>query len=216
MITYLARVFVAPDGRHGNPVAVVLGDLPDRPERQRIAARSPAPATVFVAPDGRSVRIHNRKLERPFAGHPLLGTAAVLRHLGTPADTLETPAGTVPLWHDHGTEWLQAPSRWSPPVTHRRLTTPADVEALTEAPPDEPVQVWAWIDETSGTVRARQFAPSEGKPEDEACGSATMVLATLLGRPLTVHHGRGSLIHAHPHGTAVNLGGLCTITRPRP
>ncbi|WP_207222876.1 hypothetical protein [Herbihabitans rhizosphaerae] len=40
-------------------------------------------------------------------------------------------------------------------------------------PAGEPVQVWAWLDERAGMVRARQFAPSEGKPDDEACGSAS-------------------------------------------
>jgi predicted PhzF superfamily epimerase YddE/YHI9 len=48
------------------------------------------------------------------------------------------------------------------------------------------VQVWAWIDEAAGAVRARQFGPIEGKPEDEACGSASMVPASSLNRSLTV------------------------------
>jgi hypothetical protein len=45
---------------------------------------------------------------------------------------------------------------------------PAEVDAIEEPPVDEPVQVW--IDESCGWVGARQFAPSEGKPEDEARG----------------------------------------------
>jgi predicted PhzF superfamily epimerase YddE/YHI9 len=55
------------------------------------------------------------------------------------------------------------------------------------------------------------FAPSEGKPEDEASGSASMVLAVALGRDLTVVHGQGSVIHARPRGAGVNLGGRCVV-----
>ncbi|GAB3826459.1 PhzF family phenazine biosynthesis protein [Kribbella italica] len=78
-----ARVFTADNGAHGNEVAVVLVDrMPAPSERQRLATAAAEPATVFVAKDLRTVRIHNRLLERRFAGHPLLGTAAVLRSLG--------------------------------------------------------------------------------------------------------------------------------------
>jgi predicted PhzF superfamily epimerase YddE/YHI9 len=55
------------------------------------------------------------------------------------------------------------------------------------------------------------FAPSEGRPEDEACGSASMVLAVALGRDLTVVHGLGSVIHARPRGAGVDLGGRCVV-----
>ncbi|WP_344941273.1 hypothetical protein [Actinomadura miaoliensis] len=85
------------------------------------------------------------------------------------------------------------------------------MEALLESPPDEPVQVWAWIDEAAGLIHARQFAPSEGKPEDEACGSACMALSTLPARPLTVVHGRGSAIRVRPRDTEVDLGDACMI-----
>ncbi|MEU6033899.1 PhzF family phenazine biosynthesis protein [Actinomadura sp. NPDC047616] len=214
MSTFIARAFTGQHGAHGNQVVVVLADdeLPGPQERQKIAAGAPAPATVFVAPDRRQVRIHNRMLERPFAGHPLLGTAAVLRNIGKPVDRLATPAGEVSLWRDdEGAEWLHAPSHWSPNTYHRRVSSPAEVEALLEPPPDEPVQVWAWIDEAAGLVRARRFAPSEGKPEDEACGSACMVLSTLPARPLTVVHGRGSVIRVRPRDTGVDLGGARVI-----
>jgi predicted PhzF superfamily epimerase YddE/YHI9 len=55
------------------------------------------------------------------------------------------------------------------------------------------------------------FAPSQGKPEDEASGSASMVLAVAVGRDLTVVHGQGSVIHARPRGAGVNLGGRCVV-----
>jgi len=208
----MARVFTADDGSHGNEVLVVVGDgLPAAAVRQEVARTAPAPATVFVDADRFDVRIHNPKLERPFAGHPLLGTVAVLCELGRTPETLSAPAGHVRVWSADGLCWLHAPAGWSPNARHRQVATAAEVEALTGPPADEPVQVWAWVDEPAGVVRARQFAPSEGKPEDEACGSASMVLAAALGRPLTVSHGRGSVIHVRPRGAGVDLGGRCLV-----
>lgn len=217
MVTLTVRAFVGDEGRHGNPVQVVLceGGMPEPVERQRRASGTTAPATVFVSRDRRTVRIHNRKLERPFAGHPLLGTAAALRSVGCPVRELLAPAGPVALWQDEdGADWLHAPSEWSPNEGHRRMGSPSEIEALDGPPPDEPVQVWAWIDEGAGLVRARQFAPSAGKPEDEACGSASMLLAAALGRPLTVVHGRGSVIRVRPRGGGVDLGGRCVVDVP--
>jgi predicted PhzF superfamily epimerase YddE/YHI9 len=209
---WVARVFTADNGAHGNDVSVILTDeLPPADLRQQLATAAPEPATVFVAGDRTTVRIHNRKLERQFAGHPLLGTAAVLRELGLAPTTLATSAGVVRVWTDHNQEWLHAPAGWSPNNRHRQVPTVAEVESLRGPPADEPVQVWSWLDESAGLVRARMFAPSQGKPEDEASGSASMVLAVALGRDLTVVHGQGSVIHARPRGAGVNLGGRCVV-----
>jgi predicted PhzF superfamily epimerase YddE/YHI9 len=215
MRTFIARAFVGDGGHNGNKVSVVLvdGELPDQDTRQSMAAETAMPATVFVAGDHRTVRIHNGVLERPFAGHPLLGTAAVLRSVGQPVERLTTLAGDVVMWRDDaGADWLHAPSAWAPNAAHRQVDSSEELEALTEAPPDEPIQLWAWINEAAGLVRARQFAPSEGTPEDEACGSASMALATSLDRSLTVLHGRGSIIHVHPRDSGVDLGGVCALS----
>jgi predicted PhzF superfamily epimerase YddE/YHI9 len=212
VIRRTARVFAADDGAYGNEVAVVLvEEMPSAEERQRLATGAAEPATVFVADDLRTVRIHNRLLERRFAGHPLLGTAAVLRSLGHAPSAFSTTAGEVEVWTEGDVEWLFAPADWSPNAHHRQVESPGEVEGLTGAPADEPVQVWAWLDEAAGLVRARMFAPSEGKPEDEACGSASMVLAGCLGRELRVVHGRGSVIRVRPEGDGVMLGGRCVV-----
>ena len=52
------------------------------------------------------------------------------------------------------------------------------------------------------------FAARYGVPQDEACGSASMLLAAHLGRTITIHHGSGSLVQASPapNGMA-DLGG---------
>jgi predicted PhzF superfamily epimerase YddE/YHI9 len=50
--------------------------------------------------------------------------------------------------------------------------------------------------------------PGYGVPQDEACGSASMLLAAQLGRAITIQHGSGSLVQASPapNGMA-DLGG---------
>jgi predicted PhzF superfamily epimerase YddE/YHI9 len=150
----IARVFTTDQGAHGNEVAVVLLDVMlSAEERQRLATGAAEPATVFVAGDLRTVRIHNRLLERPFAGHPLLGTAAVLRSLGHAPSVFTTAAGDVEVWAEDGVEWLFAPADWSPNARHRQVESPGEVEGLRGAPADEPVQVWAWLDEAGGVVR---------------------------------------------------------------
>jgi predicted PhzF superfamily epimerase YddE/YHI9 len=211
----VARAFTDSNDEHGNAVRVVLGRrLPGAEDRQAIAAAATQPVTTFVAPDMRTVRVHNHQRERQFTGHALLGTAAALRRLGAPVDWIEVPAGRVGLWLDEqGVQWLHASAAWPPTAStrHRQVARPAEVEALPGPPPDEPVQVWAWIDETAGHVRARQFKPSEGIAEDEACGSASMVLAHKLGRELLIVHGRGSRIAVRPRDDGIDLGGRCVI-----
>jgi predicted PhzF superfamily epimerase YddE/YHI9 len=84
------------------------------------------------------------------------------------------------------------------------------VDAMTQPPhPDQDAdQFWAWIDQQAGTVRARVFAARYGVPEDEACSSASMLLAAHLSRDITIQHGRGSVIQANPAPDGMaDLGG---------
>lgn len=72
--------------RGGNPLAVFpdAGDL-DAPQMQAIAQTMNLSESTFVTggDDGSyDVRIFTPREELPFAGHPTLGTAWVLRHLG--------------------------------------------------------------------------------------------------------------------------------------
>jgi predicted PhzF superfamily epimerase YddE/YHI9 len=69
--------------------------------------------------------------------------------------------------------------------------------AIPPRPRRRPV-LGAWIDQQAGTVRARVFAARYGVPQDEACGSASMLLAAHLGRAVTIQHGRGSVVQASP------------------
>ena len=82
---YIVDVF-AEQSYSGNPLAVVVGDKALSDETmQHIAADINFSETTFVAPvpennEGYRVRIFTPAKEIAFAGHPILGTAHILRH----------------------------------------------------------------------------------------------------------------------------------------
>lgn len=88
----------------GNPLAVFL-DATGLTDAQMlaIARETNLSETTFVFPKekGHRVRIFTREQELPFAGHPTLGTAAVLRaHTGKDKVTLRLNAGEFPVEFD--------------------------------------------------------------------------------------------------------------------
>jgi len=109
----------------GNPLAVVIGDdaLPGD-TMQRVAAEINYSETTFVAPlpeadGGYRVRIYTPAREIAFAGHPILGTAAVLRrHLALPLSAplqLNLMVGPVPVTFERASDgrdvaWFAAPA----------------------------------------------------------------------------------------------------------
>ncbi|MGW7002434.1 PhzF family phenazine biosynthesis protein [Streptomyces sp. NPDC054933] len=224
MITcMLARAFVNADGAHGNPALVVVEPADTYvtgEERQALATRLGIPATVFVRDPGRGlVSIHSSYGQQiRFGGHPLLATVEVLHRLGTPVRELVPQAGAVACRRDDdGTVWLTAPAAWSKPWRHYEMSSPEEIDALTGLPDGEDfTQVWSWMDREAGRVRARLWAPRIGKGEDEACGSASMLLTLKLGRALRVVHGRHrAVIMTRPvDGVRVELGGRCVIDQP--
>ncbi len=105
---FIVDVFVGPDGRPyaGNPLAVVLGgDDLTTSQCQRLAAEFHLSETAFpIAPTSAQadyrVRIFTIASELAFAGHPSIGTAWVLGHLGRVRPgviTQECGAGLVSL-----------------------------------------------------------------------------------------------------------------------
>lgn len=213
------RVFVNEEGEWGNRLGVVLdGDAVPEAERGRLAAELGFSETVFVtdATSGR-LRVHAPAVELPFAGHPLVGTAWLLRRQGFGLRELRPPAGAVGVRVEGEKAYVAAPPAWSPPFEHRRLGSPAAVRALA-GPPERGrnVYAWAWIDEEAGTLRARSFVPEAGIEEDEATGSAALALCAELERPITVHQGRGSVLNARPlAGGRVEVGGLVSLDETR-
>jgi predicted PhzF superfamily epimerase YddE/YHI9 len=197
---HVLRVFVNEEDEFGNPLGVFLdGAEIAEDRRQGIAAELGYSETVFVDDRERAeLRIFTPGTELPLAGHPLVGTAWLLREQGTAVQTLRPPAGEVGVRFDDVT-YISADPGWSPPFDYVQLADPAAVRAL-DGPPTagDEVYAWAWIDEDAGTIRARSFAPGVGIAEDEATGSAALALSARLGRAVTIHQGQGSLLVARP------------------
>jgi predicted PhzF superfamily epimerase YddE/YHI9 len=208
---YVLRVFVGPDGRGGNPLGVFLDGGAIRPaRRQSVARRLGFSETVFVDdPAAGRIRIFTPAAELPFAGHPTVGTAWLLRETGSPVAALHPPAGEVRVRHDDQRTWIRADPAWVHQHRRERLASPAAVDAF--PPPrlgDPGVYVWAWIDEAAGDVRSRYFATDYGIAEDEATGAAAVAMGGDLRRDLTIHQGVGSeiLVRPQPDGM-IEIGG---------
>ncbi len=212
------RVFLGAGGAGGNPLGVVLAgaDVPPA-ERQAVAADLGFSETVFV--DDRTtgaLRIHTPTVELPLAGHPLVGTAWLLAHAGTPVDTLRPPAGDVPTWSDGELTWISGRPGWGPGYDLAQLDSVAAVDAFAIPGGDAMVAVWAWEDEAAGRLRARVFPNGIGIDEDEATGAAALQFGALLGRELVIRQGEGSELHVRPGGDGtVAVGGRTTMVSAR-
>jgi predicted PhzF superfamily epimerase YddE/YHI9 len=196
------RVFTDASGSSGNLLGVVrdAGTI-GYARRQAIAAELAYSETVFVERDTH-VQIFTPTSELPFAGHPTVGSAWLLRR-----PSLHVPAGEVKTRVQGERAWVLARAEWCPSFERRQLATPAEVDAF-EPPSSGSLQIWAWSDEASGLIRARVFVPDLGVPEDPATGSAAVVLCAALGRAITVDQGPHCLIEARPVGDgAIELGG---------
>jgi predicted PhzF superfamily epimerase YddE/YHI9 len=208
---HLLRVFCADDDSGGNPLGVFLdgGEVPPE-HRQAVAADLGLSEVVFVDDAERGeIRIFTPTVELDFAGHPAVGTAWLLN--GT--DKLHVPAGELPVARDGDAVYVAARPEWGPPHDLVQLGSPDEVEAL-DGPPagHDLAATWAWIDEESGTIRARVFPLRIGIAEDEATGSAATKLCAHVGRAIDIRQGRGSRILARPGANgSVEIGGRSTI-----
>lgn len=126
----------------GNPLAVFpdAREL-DTEQMQRIATEMNLSETTFVTgagPDSYDVRIFTPGEELPFAGHPTLGTAWVLRDLGlVTEDRLiqRSPAGETRVWLQGDSMWFERPGASPSPFaeTHPKLgRVLADAVGLSE------------------------------------------------------------------------------------
>ena len=208
---HVVRVFCAADGSAGNPLGVFLdGEEVPEDQRQGVAAELGYSETVFVDDrDGGALRIFTPELELPLAGHPLVGTAWLLRHAGGPVEALHPPAGEVRVRYEEELTWVAAPAEWAPHFDFVELGSADEVDGL-DGPPDGYgwVGLWAWLDRDAGLIRERVFVPEAGIAEDEATGAAAMLLVDELDREVEIRQGRGSVIHGRPLGNGrVEVGG---------
>ena len=201
---HVLRVFCDEAGEHGNPLGVFLdgGEVPPA-ERQGVAHELGFSETVFVDDRSRGeIQIFTPGMELPFAGHPTVGTAWLLAREGEAIEALRPPAGEVAVRRgaDGERTFVAARAEWSPPWELIELGAAAEVDAL-DGPPggrEDEIYLWAWADEETGVVRSRCFSLADGVGEDEATGSAALMLTAALHRPLTIRQGRGSVLYAHP------------------
>jgi len=216
---HVLRVFCDSAWSHGNPLGVFLEPPPlEDADRQRIAADLGFAETVFV--DDRAaarLRIFTPAMELPLAGHPLVGTSWLLHRDGLAPTVLRPPAGDVPTWQDDGLTWIRARPASAPDFDLVQLGSAALIDELDGSPDGGGKTVaWAWIDEGAGTMRVRAFLPDLGVPEDEATGSAALLLCEAAGRPIEIRQGSASVIHAHPEDDgSVAVGGRVRVDEQR-
>jgi predicted PhzF superfamily epimerase YddE/YHI9 len=218
-VLHVLRVFLGRSGGGGNPLGVFVdGASIPKKRRQAVAADLGFSETVFVddAATGR-IAIFTPATELPFAGHPTVGTSWLLDRLGKPVDALHPPAGEVRTWRDGELTWIRARAEWAVPFRIVEYATAGEVDAL--APPqmgDPGFYAWAWLDPSSGEIRARSFPTEYGIAEDEATGLAGVLMGARIGRPLTIRQGRGSELHVRPGpGGTVEVGGRCGFLETR-
>ncbi|WP_343709013.1 PhzF family phenazine biosynthesis protein [Mycobacterium sp.] len=209
------RVFTDARGNFGNPLGVVDAATVQPDQHQRIARQLGYSETIFVnLPAAGSTtaeaRIYTPATELAFAGHPTVGASWWLQSVGTPIHTLQVPAGLVQVSYDDDITTISARSDWSPEFAIHDLHS---VDELATADPadysdDVAHYLWAWVDETAGSLRARMFAPNLGVAEDEATGSAAVRITDYLSRDLHITQGQGSIIDTtwSPQGW-VRIGG---------
>jgi len=127
MKTYAFRIVnvFAEERLGGNPLAVFEDAQGiDDPTMQALALQFNLSETTFILPSSAAtarVRIFTPTFEMPFAGHPTLGTAHVVRALkGGDNVTLEMRAGVIPV-RGAGDRWtLQANAPRTRPVAASR------------------------------------------------------------------------------------------------
>lgn len=217
---HVLRVFADQADGHGNPLGVFLdgAEVPAQ-RRQAVAHELGFSETVYVDDTGHGrCRILTPGLELPFAGHPMVGTAWLLEREGEPPEQLRPPAGIVDVRRDGELTFVAAQAEWSPPWELIELESAEVVAALREPPAGtgELPFCWAWADEGTGRVRARCWSLEDGIGEDEATGSAAIMLTVALGRPLTIDQGEGSILYAAPLSEArAEVGGRVVLDEVR-
>lgn len=141
MATYRYRIVnvftLAGNKLSGNPLCVFEDARGlDDAAMQALALQFNLSETTFILPSARAtarVRIFTPTFEMPFAGHPTLGTAHVLRARGAGTSTLalEMTAGVIPVTAD-GDVWklqAKAPSWRSVAATREQLAQMLGLEA---------------------------------------------------------------------------------------
>lgn len=212
------NVFTNENGEHGNPVGIItdIDQKLNTVERQKIATDSGLSEVVFINDiDKGSVSLYNPEQEISFAGHALVGVSYYLNQISKNNITqLSGIIGPINTWSENSQTWVSCQLSSLPNWNIKQLKNKEAVEKIykQEAVQMKHTIVWSWVDEEKGVVQARTFASDWSTPEDEANGSGSMKLASMLNRELIVIHGKGSVIYARPaENSYAEVGGVCAF-----
>lgn len=139
---------VTGDRLSGNPLCVFedARGLSDA-QMQALARQFNLSESTFILPSDQAtahVRIFTPAFEMPFAGHPTLGTAHVVRAVrGGDQVTLAMKAGIVPVMANRDTWTLRAAKE---PVTRPVAATRAELARMVSLPDDAVCDEPLWVD----------------------------------------------------------------------
>jgi trans-2,3-dihydro-3-hydroxyanthranilate isomerase len=143
----LLNVFAREERLSGNPLCVFEnGQGLDDTTMQALARQFNLSETTFILPSSAAtarVRIFTPSYEMPFAGHPTLGTAHVVRALKGGGDglTLEMKAGIIPV-NASGDRWTLAAN----PRGHREVSQArGELAQMLGLPPEDIAERPLWV-----------------------------------------------------------------------
>ena len=182
----------------GNPLAVFEdGSGLDDTTMQALALQFNLSETTFVLPSSMAsarVRIFTPNFEMPFAGHPTLGTAHVVRQLRGTGDaiTLEMRAGLIPVTAV-GDEWtLKANAATTRPIAASNKDIAAAVGLSEEDIAGTPL----WVNTGSEqlivplvNVAAVERARADARLMNEFCHNGQRAMAYLWAREGDIQNG---------------------------
>ncbi|HXS53473.1 MAG TPA: PhzF family phenazine biosynthesis protein [Usitatibacter sp.] len=228
----ILNVFVREGRLSGNPLCVFeAAQGLDDATLQALARQFNLSETTFILPSARAtarVRIFTPSYEMPFAGHPTLGTAHVVRALkGGDSITLEMKAGVIPV-EARGDLWTLGANR---PRSREVAQSRADLAAMLglEEPDlaDRPLWVNAGKEQLMVPVRggeavrrARPRADAFSRLQSEDGQSMAYVFADAGDAAGTVESrfffpsGAAILEDPATGSACANLGGWFCVTRP--
>ena len=229
----IVNVFAREGRLTGNPLCVFEdGQGLDDAAMQALARQFNLSETTFILPSSRAtarVRIFTPSYEMPFAGHPTLGTAHVVRALrGGDAVALEMKAGVIPV-NARGDTWtLQAVE----PRSRALELTRAELEEILGLAPGDVGEWPLWVNagkEQLVVPATSAAAVRRARPRADAFSR----LASEDGQSMAyLFHDGGDAagtVEARfffPNGPAIledpatgsacaNLGGWFSVVRPR-
>jgi PhzF family phenazine biosynthesis protein len=230
----IVNVFTRGATLSGNPLCVFEeGDGLDTETMQALARQFNLSETTFILPAAKAtaqVRIFTPSYEMPFAGHPTLGTAHVVRALRDCGDAvaLEMKAGVIPV-NARGDRWtLQA----NAPRSRAMELTRAELEEILGLAPGDVAEWPLWVNagkeqlmvpvtSADAVRRARPRGDAFSRLKSEDGPSMAYVFHDAGDAAGTVEArfffpGGAAILEDPATGSAcANLGGWFTVIRPR-